>query len=74
MNAKSKPIQATEPYKHPGEWVRAKHPKSGAHYTTTRALANKAGAEILDGHDAVDRYGKPLPTKPRVELTKENKK
>lgn len=74
MNAKSKPIQATEPYKHPGEWVRAKHPVSGAHYTTTRALANKAGAEILDGHPAVDRYGKPLPTKPRLDLKKENTK
>ena len=49
-----------------GDYVRVRHPDTGNHYTTTRALAIKAGATLLPDHDAVDRYGRPLPTKYNV--------
>lgn len=49
-----------------GEYVRVKHPVTGDHYTTTRVLARKAGATLLPDHDAVDKYGYPLPRKPRT--------
>lgn len=47
------------------EYVRVRHPKTGDHYTTTRVLASKAGATVLPDHPAVDRYGRPLPRKPK---------
>lgn len=43
--------------------VRVRHPKTGDHYTTTRVLARKAGATLLAGHPATDKYGNPLPRK-----------
>lgn len=43
--------------------VRVRHPRTGDHYTTTRVLARKAGATLLEGHDATDKYGNPLPRK-----------
>ncbi len=43
--------------------VRVRHPKTGDHYTTTRVLARKAGATLLEGHPATDKYGNPLPRK-----------
>ena len=45
---------------HPNRLVRVKHPVTGDHYTTTAALARRAGATLLPDHDAVDRYGQPL--------------
>lgn len=50
---------------HPGEYVRVKHPETGDHFTTTRALARRMGATPLPDHDAVDKYGQPLPRKPK---------
>lgn len=43
--------------------VRVRHPKSGDHYTTTRVLARKAGATLVEGQPATDQYGNPLPRK-----------
>lgn len=43
--------------------VRVRHPRTGDHYTTTRVLARKAGATLLEGHPATDKYGNPLPRK-----------
>lgn len=54
------------------EYVRVKHPATGDHYSTTRALARIAGASLIPDHAAVDRYGKPLPRKPRTDLSKES--
>lgn len=51
---------------HPNEYVRVRHPRTGDHYSTTRVLAAKAGATLLPDHDAVDKYGKPLPRKPHT--------
>lgn len=45
------------------EYVRVKHPVTGDHYSTTRALARIEGATFLPDHEAVDRYGHPLPRK-----------
>lgn len=50
---------------HPGEYVRVKHPDTGDHFTTTRALARRMGATRLPDHDAVDKHGQPLPRKPK---------
>lgn len=50
---------------HPGEYVRVKHPDTGDHFTTTRALARRMGATPLPDHDAVDKHGQPLPRKPK---------
>lgn len=50
---------------HPGEYVRVKHPETGDHFTTTRALARRMGATPLPDHDAVDKHGQPLPRKPK---------
>lgn len=50
---------------HPGEYVRVKHPETGDHFTTTRALARRMGATLLPDHDAVDKHGQPLPRKPK---------
>lgn len=65
-----KPDETPEPVK-PGpkldgpdnEWVRVKHPTTGDHYSTTRALARMAGATLIPDHDALDRYGRPYPRK-----------
>lgn len=46
-----------------GEYVRVKHPQTGDHFTTTRALAARMGATLLPDHPAVDRDGRPLPRK-----------
>lgn len=46
------------------EYVRVRHPETGDHFTTTRVLAHRMGAALLPDHDAVDRYGYPLPRKP----------
>ena len=55
---------ASDPLDGPdSEPVRVKHPKTGAHYTTTRALARMAGASLVKDHAAVDRYGQWLPPK-----------
>lgn len=45
--------------------VRVRHPRSGDHYTTTRVLARKAGATLLN-QPATDQYGNPLPRKRNV--------
>jgi hypothetical protein len=50
---------------HPGQYVRAKHPQTGDYFTATRALARRMGATLLPDHDAVDKYGQPLPRKPK---------
>lgn len=50
---------------HPNEYVRVKHPQTGDHFTTTRALARRMGATLIPNHDAVDHNGTPLPRKPK---------
>ena len=50
---------------HPGEYIRVKHPDTGDHFTTTRALARRMGATLVPDHDAVDKHGAPLPRKPK---------
>lgn len=50
---------------HPGEYIRVKHPATGDHFTTTRALAHRMGATHLPDHDAVNKHGIPLPRKPK---------
>lgn len=50
---------------HPGEYIRVKHPQTGDHFTTTRALARRMGATHLPDHDAVNKHGIPLPRKPK---------
>lgn len=61
--AEAQPVTVTEPYRSPNELVRAKHPVTGEYYTTTRALAEIAGAKLVNS-PAVDRYGRRLPNKP----------
>ena len=46
--------------------IRVRDPRTGDHYTTTVALARKAGATLLPDHDAVDRYGTWLPRKTNI--------
>ena len=53
------------------ELVRVRHAVTGDHFTTTRVLARRMGAEPLD-QPATDRYGAPLPRKRNT--TKSNKK
>ena len=50
------------------EFVRAS--TEVGHVTMSRAQAEATGAKILDREDAVDSVGKPLPPKPKAELTK----
>lgn len=50
---------------HPNEYVRVRHPKTGDHFTTTRALAHRMGAALIPNHAAVDDNGIPLPRKPK---------
>lgn len=65
------PVQEPEPAKslleggHPGQYIRVKHPATGDHFTTTRALAHRMGATLIPNHDAVTRDGVPLPRKPK---------
>lgn len=47
--------------------VRASRPEG--HYTTTRHHANRSGHKILEGHPAVDEYGRWLDPTPRDNLT-----
>jgi|GEM_PF-3128586 len=49
----------------PYDLVRVSDPHSGAHVTVTRAAADAAGLTPLKA-DAVDRFGAPLPAKPRT--------
>lgn len=70
---RTEPIQepAPEPVKslldggHPNEYIRVKHPVSGDHFTTTRALAHRMGATLIPNHAAVTKHGVPLPRKPK---------
>ena len=48
----------------PMDVVRARDPHSGDHYTTTRHLATKRGATVLEDRPAVDQYGRWLPPLP----------
>lgn len=50
----------------PGQYVRVKHPTTGDHFTTTRALARRMGATLIPDHAAVDKDGRPLPRKPNL--------
>lgn len=50
---------------HPGEYIRVRHPQTGDHFTTTRALAHRMGATLIPNHAAVDQHGVPLPRKPK---------
>lgn len=50
---------------HDSDWIRVQDPDTGDHYTTTRALAARAGAKHLPDRAAVDQYGQPLPRKPK---------
>ena len=52
----------------PNEVVRVRHPRTGAHYSTTRAAAARVGAEVLEGRPAVDRHGQRLPIKPQTPI------
>lgn len=54
----------------PYDLVRVSTPS--AHVTVTRAAAELAGLTPLKA-DAVDRYGKPLPAKPRTTKAGESK-
>lgn len=45
------------------ELVRVKDPTTGHQYTISRRTAEKRGLTVLDGKDAVDAFGKPLPAK-----------
>lgn len=49
-----------------GDFVRTRDPISGAEETHPRPFAEAAGLQILDGRPAVDSFGRPLPSKPRV--------
>lgn len=49
------------------EFVRVTDPVSGAHVTITAAFADQLGLKPLKSA-AVDRTGRPLPAKPRVDL------
>ena len=48
----------------PMDVVRARHKDTGDHYTTTRHLATKRGAAVLEDRPAVDQYGRWLPPLP----------
>lgn len=48
-------------------FVRAVDPVSGAEITVSAELAQAAGLTVLDGRDALDEYGRPLPAKPRID-------
>lgn len=48
------------------EWVRVKHPVTGDHYSTTRALARLAGASLVPDHPALTAHGTPIPRKRNI--------
>lgn len=74
MSDKPEPVKAPEPTPEVDqlsggydlEYVRVADPDTGDHYSTTRALARRAGARLLPNHEAVDRYGQPLPRKRNI--------
>ena len=51
------------------EVVRARDHINGDHYTTTRHLATKRGATVLEDRPAVDQYGRWLDPKPHQDIT-----
>ena len=59
------PVKSVLEGGHPNEYIRVKHPGTGDHFTTTRALAHRMGATPLPDHDAVNKHGIPLPRKPK---------
>lgn len=61
----AEPVKSVLEGGHPGEYIRVKHPQTGDHFTTTRALAHRMGATPLPDHDAVNKHGIPLPRKPK---------
>lgn len=67
LDAKPEPVKEPSVLEggHPSEYVRVKHPNTGDHFTTTRALAHRMGATLVPGHPAVDNNGIPLPRKPK---------
>lgn len=56
------------------ELVRAKNPKTGREFTTSRRFAEKKGLKVLDAksHRAVGPGGRVRPPKPRVTVTTSN--
>ena len=50
----------------PSQVVRVSLPSG--HWTMTRHHAEQHGAKVLDGHPAVDRWGRWLPHKPHANL------
>lgn len=64
----STPTPPVNPY----EKVRVRDHKTGDHYTTTRHLAAVRGDEVIEGHPAVDMYGRYLPAKPRKTVIKKS--
>lgn len=59
----------------PTTFARVRDSRTGHHVTINASLVTKDGPlEVIDGHDAVDRYGKPLPAKPNTSASKRGKK
>ena len=50
------------------EFVRAKDPETGHEVTVTRQFAEGYNFEVLADKKAVDDNGRPLPSKPKVNL------
>lgn len=50
----------------PQRFVRVSLPHG--HFTVPAAMADRGGLRVLDGREAVDRHGRPLPPKPREDL------
>ena len=59
-------LAAAARLRHPNQIVRVSLPTG--HWTMTRHQAAIAGAKVLDGHPAVDRWGRWLPHKPHANL------
>lgn len=51
-------------------FVRVKDPGTGHEVTVTDKYAKAFKLEVLEGKDAVDDNGRPLPGKPHIELPK----
>lgn len=75
MTPRNKPNPAHEPAPQPeagtivpspDQVVRASLPSG--HWTMTRHQADLHGAKVLEGHPAVDRWGRWLPHKPHANL------
>ena len=45
------------------KYVRVKDPATGHHLTVTEAQNDAFGGQVLKDHEAVDRFGRPLPPK-----------